>query len=148
MSLSNAYKTDSTLEVEGVPFTVLDAPNEDGTFPTFILGRTSKSNKPYQAALTKATAHLQRAMQLKQDVSAQLEAAFIEVYCDKIIRGWSNVPAKDVTGNPDDKGYAPYTKANAIALCKRLPDLYDQLQEQSNTIGLYLETTREEAAKN
>jgi len=148
MSLSNAYKTNATLETDGVPFEVLDAPNEDGSIPTFLLGRTSKSNKAYQSAITKATAPLQRAIQLKQDVTAQLEKAFLDVYCDTILRGWSNVPLKDVTGNDEDEGFAPFTKANAVALLTRLPDLYEQMQERSNNISLFLEATREEAAKN
>lgn len=148
MSLSNAYKTDLELEVNGIPVEMPNAVNEDGTVPTFIVGRTSKTNKQYQAAITKAAAPFQRAIQLKADVSAQLEKAFLDVYCSHILRGWSNVLMADVTGNPEDKGFADFNKQNAIALLTRLPDVYDFLQEQSNTAALFLESTREESAKN
>lgn len=148
MSLSNAFKTDSDLEINGIEVQAPGAVNDDGSVPTFVIGRTSKNNKPYQAALTKAAAPYQRQIQLKVDVSAQLERAFLEVYCAYVLRGWSNVLMSDVTGNKDDKGFAECNKQNAIALFTRLPDLYDFLQEQSNTAALFLEATREESAKN
>jgi hypothetical protein len=146
MSLSSEFKTDSAKEVEGIEVQI--GRNDDGSVPTFVIGRSSKTNKPYQAALTKAAAPFQRQIQLKVDVSAQLEKAFLEVFCGYILRGWSNVLKSDVTGNADDKGLAEFSKANAIALFTRLPDLYEFLQEQSNTASLYLETVREESAKN
>lgn len=148
MSLSSAFKTDAKKEVDGITVEFPNAVNEDGTVPAFIVGRTSKTNKQYQAALTKAAAPYQRQLQLKVDVSAQLEKAFLDVYCATILRGWSNVPMADVTGNPEDKGYADFSKQNALALLGRLPDVYDYLQEQSNTAALFLEETREESAKN
>lgn len=148
MSLSKEYKTDSDLEIKGVPVEFPNAANEDGSIPTFIVGRTSKSNKTYQAALTKAAAPYQRQIQLKVDVSAQLEKAFLGVYVDTILRGWSNIPMSDVTGNESDKGYADFNKQNAVALLTRLPDVYDFLQEQSNSAALFLESVREESAKN
>lgn len=148
MSLSSAFKTDPEREVNGISVEAPGVVNDDGSVPTFIIGRTSKTNKQYQAALTKAAAPYQRQIQLKVDVSAQLEKAFLEVYCAYILRGWSNVLMADVTGNPEDKGFADCNKQNAVALFTRLPDLYDFLQEQSNTAALFLEGSREESAKN
>lgn len=146
MSLSREYKTDSEKEISGVPVEV--GHNDDGSIPTFILARASKTNKAYQAALTKAAAPFQRQIQLKIDVSVQLEKAFMEVFCDTVLRGWSNVLMSDVTGNEADKGFADFSKNNATLLFKRLPDLYDYLQEQSNSASLFLDATREESAKN
>lgn len=146
MSLSREYKTDSEKEVSGVPVEV--GQNDDGSIPTFILARASKTNKAYQAALTKAAAPFQRQIQLKIDVSVQLEKAFMDVFCDTVLRGWSNVLMSDVTGNESDKGFADFSKQNATLLFKRLPDLYDYLQEQSNSASLFLDATREESAKN
>lgn len=148
MSLTQSYKTDLEKETNGVPVEFTDAPNKDGSFPTFILGRASKGNKVYQAALTKASAPFQRQLQLKIDVSAALEKAFLGVFCSTLLRGWSNVLLSDVTGNEADEGYAEFSKQNAEMLLTRLPDIYDYLQEQSNTIALFLETQREESAKN
>ncbi|URA06917.1 tail chaperonin [Xanthomonas phage Pfeifenkraut] len=146
MSLSREYKTDSEKEVSGVPVEV--GQNDDGSIPTFILARASKTNKAYQAALTKAAAPFQRQIQLKIDVSVQLEKAFMDVFCDTVLRGWSNVLMSDVTGNESDKGFADFSKQNATLLFKRLPDLYDYLQEQANSASLFLDATREESAKN
>lgn len=146
MSLSREYKTDSEKEVAGVPVEV--GQNDDGSIPTFVLARASKTNKAYQAALTKAAAPFQRQIQLKIDVSVQLEKAFMDVFCDTVLRGWSNVLMSDVTGNESDKGFADFSKQNATLLFKRLPDLYDYLQEQSNSASLFLDATREESAKN
>lgn len=147
MSLSKQFLTDSELENKGVAVTVGDA-NPDGTFATFIIARASKSNKAYQAALTKAAAPYQRQLQLKIDVSAQLEKAFMGVFCDTVLRGWSNVLKSDVTGNENDTGYIEFNKQNAIALFERMPDLYDFLQEQANSASLFLEVVREGSAKN
>lgn len=147
MGLSKQYKTDNELEVGGVEVTAGD-PNPDGTLATFIIARASKSNKAYQAALTKAAAPYQRQIQMKIDVSAQLEVAFMDVFCDTVLRGWSNVLKADITGNESDTGYIEFSKQNAKLLFKQLPELYDFLQEQANSASLFLEATREESAKN
>lgn len=147
MSLSKQYQTNNELENNGVPVTVGDE-NHDGSFATFILARASKTNKAYQAALTKAAAPFQRQLQLKIDVSAQLEKAFMGVFCDTVLRGWSHVLKADVTGVETDEGFIEFNKQNAIALFTRLPELYDFLQEQANSASLFLEATREESAKN
>lgn len=147
MGLSSQFRTDNEREANGVNVEVGEK-NEDGTFSTFVIARASKANKAYQAALTKAAAPFQRQIQLKMDVNAQLEKAFMGVFCDTILRGWSNILKADVTGNKDDAGYIEFSKQNAIALFERMPDLYDYLQEQANNTSLFLEATREESAKN
>lgn len=147
MGLSSQYKTDTDRETNGVEIEVGDA-NKDGSYPTFVLARASKTNKVYQAALTKAAAPFQRQIQLKIDVSAQLEKAFMDVFCDTVLRGWSNVPKADMTGVESDEGYIEFNKQNAKALFERLPELYDFLQEQASSASLFLEATREESAKN
>lgn len=147
MSLSSEYKTDREKEANGIPVEV--GSNEDGSTPTFVIARASKTNKAYQAALSKGSAPYQRQIQLKHDnIGEQLEKVFLDVFCTTIVRGWSNVLMADVTGNPADKGFADFSKQNAVALFKRLPDLYDYLQEQSNSISLFIEEVREESAKN
>lgn len=147
MGLSKQYQTNNELENSGVPVSAGDA-NPDGSFAEFIIARASKTNKAYQAALTKAAAPYQRQIQMKIDVSAQLEKAFMGVFCDTVLRGWSNVLKSDVTGNEADTGFIEFSKQNAIALFDRLPELYDFLQEQANSASLFLEATREESAKN
>lgn len=147
MSLSKQYKTNNALETEGVAVPIGE-PNEDGSIPTLVIGRTSKSNKPYQAALSKAAAPFQRQLQMKVDVSQQLEKAFMEVFCDTILRGWSNILLSDVTGNETDTGYAEFSKQNALSLFNRLPDIYEFAQEQASNVSLFLEHSREENAKN
>jgi hypothetical protein len=148
MSLSNTFKADSEKEVNGTPVEILESPNADGTIPTFVIARMSKSNKAYQAALTKAAAPYQRQLSLKIDCSAALEVAFREVFAAHIVKGWSNVPMSDVTGNPADEGYCSYSKQHAVALLSRLPDLYDRLQGEADNMANFLEGTREEVAKN
>lgn len=148
MSLTSAYKTDAELETNGIPVEMPGVVNDDGSVPTFIVGRASKTNKAYQVALTKAAQPFQRAIQLKQDVSAQLEKAFLGVFIDTLLRGWSNVLLSDVTGNKGDLGFAEFSKQNATMLLTRLPEVYEYLTEQANNTALYLEATREESAKN
>lgn len=146
MGLSKQFETNANLEVNGVPVTVGDA-NPDGSFVTFILARAGKSNKNYQKALTRAAAPFSRQLRMNIEVP-QLEEAYKAVFCDVVLRGWSNVPKADVTGNKEDSGYIEFNKQNAMALFNRLPELYEFLQEQASSASLFLEANREEDAKN
>lgn len=146
MSLSKQFATDTAKEEQGVPVTYGE--NEDKSVPTFIVSRMSKSNKSYQKALTSAMRPHQRAQQLGTLPPEMAEQIFLEVFAKHILRGWSNVLKSDVTGVESDKGFAEYSAHNAIALMKRLPDLYDNIVETANSAALFREGMLEEEAGN
>lgn len=146
MSLSKSFKTDLKKEIDGVG--VSYGFNEDGTEIKFFISRMSKSNKAYSKALEKATRPYRRQFELGTMDEKKAEDIFMEVFSDTILKGWENVPKSDITGNKEDKGYAEFSRFKAVDLFKRLPDLYQDLQDKANSAALFREEALEEEAKN
>ena len=139
MSLFDQFETDSAKEIEGVP--VKYAPNKDGTVPTFFLSRMGKANKKYSKALDKATKPYARQMQLGTLDEATAEELFRGVFVKTVLKGWENVRGKD----GEDLAFTP---ENASDLFKKLPDLYDDLQEKARSAALFREEVTEADAGN
>lgn len=147
MSLSDTFKTNKDKELNGVE--IQAGVNDDGSIPTFIVARASKTNKPYQLALANGIKPIQHLIKAKvNDASEKLDKVFVTVFCNVLLKGWSNVLKSDVTGEPEDKGFIEFSKQNALALFNRLPDLYEHLSEQANELSLFADGDREESAKN
>jgi hypothetical protein len=148
MSLSKQYATNQDAESSGVP--VQFPANADGTIPTFWIARAARSNARYLKALERLTKPHRRALELKTMPPAQAEDIFRQVFVDGNLVRWENVLLSDVLGEPagDENEKAPMTRDNAIALFTRLPDLYAELQETSNSATKYLTETLEDEAKN
>lgn len=146
MSLSSQLKTDPNKEVNGVP--VEFEPNNDGSVPTFHIGRMVSTNQAYQAALTSATAPFKRAIQLGTFSEKKSTEINRTVFVNTLLKGWENVLLSDVTGDPAAEGFAEFSKANAFALFKNIPDIYNELFMFSNSINGYLVDRLEVEAKN
>lgn len=146
MSLSKQFKTDTTKEVDGVAIEF--GANADGTVPTFWISRMSKANVAYTKALDKATRPYRRAMDLGTLDNDVAERIFAEVFATTVLRGWDNVQLSDVTGEESDTGFAPFNKENVLALFKRLPELYDDLQAQAKSAALFKTESIEAETKN
>src|SRR5207342_3524584 len=58
------FKTDRVKEVEGVAIEFSDAPNDDGSIPTFTISRMGKTNRAYSKALEQATRPYRRQIEL------------------------------------------------------------------------------------
>jgi hypothetical protein len=139
MSLFAQFETSAEKEIEGVEITY--GPNEDGSIPTFILSRMGQANKAYTKALNAATKPYARQIKLGTLADETSDDLFIRVFVKTVLRGWKNVYSKDGT-------LLPYSSANAIALLKALPDLYDDLSEKAQSAALFREETNEDDAKN
>ena len=146
MSLTKQFHTNPEIENAGVE--IKYAPNEDKSVPTFVIARAGKSNKRYQVALNAALKPHARAQQLGTLAPEMAEEIYMGVFIGTILKGWSNVLMSDVTGNKADKGYADFNAENAKALFARLPEIYDDLVDKSNSASLFREETNEEDAKN
>lgn len=146
MSLSNQFKTDKKAETEGIR--VEYAENEDGTIPTFIIGRANRTNRRYSQALERLTKPHRRALEMKTLPKEKAEEIWRDVFIEGNLHGWENVRNSDVTGNKQDEGYAEFTKDNAISLFKNLPDLYDDLSARANDAANFRVESMEEEAKN
>ncbi|MCB1238982.1 MAG: hypothetical protein KDB30_04810 [Tetrasphaera sp.] len=139
MTLYNQFATDREKETDGVE--VSYAPNEDGTVPTFVVARTSKTNKQYTKALEKAIRPYKRQIDLGTMDNDVAEEIFRTVFAKTILKGWSGIQDKD--GNE-----FPYTTANAIKLLTDLPDLYEDLQERAKSAAAFKQESLEDDAKN
>lgn len=146
MSLSAQFKTDETKESNGVPIRL--APNDDGSVPTFYVSRMGKTNKDYMKALERAIRPVQTRIDRKTLPREESEAILLDVFVKHVLKNWENVELADVTGNADDKGFAPYNPANAKKLFDRLPDLYDDLTQQANEAANFRDAELEDSAKN
>lgn len=146
MSLSKQFHTNPEAEQEGA--WVDYGPNADKTVPGFKLSRMAKSNKRYTKTLDRVTKPHRRSIELETMDNDQAEEMFAEVFVETILLDWRNIPLSDVTGNADDKGFADFTKANALALFKRLPELYEDLQDKAKKASLFRDEALEREAKN
>lgn len=138
-----ALKTNTAKENNGIPVTLDDQPNEDGTVPTFILSRMGKGNKAYSKALETATRPFRRQMELgtmKNDVAEKL---FRQVFADSIVKGWENVQ--------DEQGVViPFSSANVLSLIEKegMDDLYQLLQQEASLAANFRDNALEAEAKN
>lgn len=135
------FKTDRVKEVEGVAIEFSDAPNDDGSIPTFTISRMGKTNRAYSKALEQATRPYRRQIELKIFKEETAESVFMGVFVDTILTGWQHVR------NERDEPI-PYNKQNAIMLMSELPDVYERLQEEAKLASNFREAELEEEAKN
>jgi hypothetical protein len=139
MSIFKQFGTDKKLEQDGV---LVEYPaNEDGSIPSFKLARMCRSNKRYMKAVEAATRPHKRAIELGTIKPETAEEVFLDVFVGTILLGWDNITGLD--------GKAIlFNKENAKDLMKKLPDLYDDLQEKAKNMSLFLESEMEQEAKN
>jgi len=148
MSLRNTFKTDKTLEVEGVEIEV--GMNEFNNKPiTIRISRMSRSNKRYTKALEKVTRPHQSAIQ-NESLDNELAAKMMQgVFVDTILLGWGNVPKFDLTGVEADKSeILEFSRDTALELFAEMPDLYDDWEERAKKSSAFREKDKEDAAGN
>lgn len=147
MGLRKNFKTDVTLENEGVEIQV--DMNEHNNQPILIVvSRMGKTNKRYAKQLEEVTRPHQTAIAnetLDNDLGAQL---LREVFVDTVLLGWSNLPKSELTGDPKDTADLPYTRENALALFAEMPDLYDDWEARAKKASNFREAARKANAKN
>ena len=150
MSLRKQFKTDESAEVEGFELKLDEAPNEDGSIPVFILSRMGNSNKGYTKALEVATRPYRRQIELGTMNNDKAEEIFKEVFVNNVLKGWRNVSAADVFNDDSAKGFAEFSKSNALALLNQpgMRDLYTRLQEEAKEAANFRAVSLEEEAKN
>jgi hypothetical protein len=140
MSLYKAFGTNKIKENKGIPIEY--APYADGRVPTFYVARQARGNTKYRRCLKELYKPYQKQLRagipLQDDVSEKLgKIAFIR----GCLAGWQNICDKD--GNEIE-----FSEKAAEALFSDLPDLLDDLMEQSTNITNYQDETVEEDAKN
>jgi len=146
MSLTQQFKSDEKKIQNGVP--VYYAANPDQTIPTFYISRASTANKDYTKELRRTFKPHETAMRLKQLNDEKAGELLKQVFAKTVLRGWENVPKSDVTGNKEDTGYSEFNVENAMKLFENLPELFEDLQAQSNDAALFRNEDLEANAKN
>jgi hypothetical protein len=138
-SLFRQFKTDAMKEQEGV--LVKYGENDDKTVPAFRLLRRNATNQRYAKSLERETAPYRRLIDLGTLDNKTAQKVFTRVFCTSVLIGWENVQ--------DEEGkIIPFNIENAIMLMDKLPDLYEDLSQQSVKVALFRQDALEADAKN
>ena len=149
MSLYKQFKTDNTLEKDGILLEYGE--NSKGKPICIRVARAGGSNNAYAKRMEARVKPYRRQIQTETMESALVERIVKEVYAETVVLGWEHVefPVLDAQGNPTDKfEELPYTTENCIRLFDDLPDLFLDIQEQSQRAALFRAEVREADAKN
>lgn len=139
MSIYSMYKTDKAKEENGIwiPF----GKTEEGQEISFKIARASKTNAKYSKALERLMKPYQKQIRLNTLSDDVANNVMIEAFCEGILLDWKGI-------YDEDGKEMKYSKENAIKLMNDLPDLFNDLQEQSNSMTLFKEEELQENAKN
>lgn len=141
MSLRKTFKTDQRAETEGVEVEV--AVNDHNNEPIKIrIARMSSSNKRYTKELNKVTKPHMSAIQNDAFDNDLARGMLQKVFVDTILLGWSNLPKSELTGNDADTEDLEFTRENALALFKEMPDLYDDWESRAQKAAAFREAER------
>lgn len=147
MSLRKTFKTDHAAEIDGVEVEV--AVNDHNNQPICIrIARMSSTNKRYTKALNKVTKPHMSAIQNDAFDNDLARKMLQGVFVDTILLGWTNLPKSELTGNEADTEDLEFTRENALALFKEMPDLYDDWEARAQKASAFREAEREATAGN
>lgn len=139
-SLYNSFKTNKQKENSGVA--IKYAPNEDGTTPTFWVGRMSDTNKRYQKVSKELYRPYRKSKAAMKSLTDEVATDLLKKgFIKGCLRKWENV--QDMNGN-----VLEFSEENAYKLFDDLPELLDNLMEQAMDISLFQDEQLEEEVKN
>lgn len=139
MSLYNSFKTDPQIETGGVHLQYGET--KAGKPITIKIARAGGANTAFQRKLEAATKPYKRQLQMDMMDIKQLERILRQVYAEAVVLGWENVEG------PDGK-QIPFSVENCVKLFTDLPDLFADVQAQSQSIALFREQLRENDSGN
>jgi hypothetical protein len=145
MSLKELYKTDPTLEKDGV---WLDFGETEGDDPQPIrikISRAGGGNRAFQKFTERAMAPHKRALQRDELANSIIDRITKQAYATTIVKEFLNVDVEDEEGN---SSIVAYTPANALLLFDQLPAIFEEIVRASIQNRIWLETVREEDQKN
>jgi len=143
MSMYGQFSTNATVEQRGI---ILDY----DAFQVRI-ARAGGANEKYSKALETKTRPHRRALQLGSLPESLATKMLHEVYAETVVLGWQTKNDKGVLvdGIEGPKGdILPVTQENLIATFKALPDLFADIQLQSNNAAMFREQLLEDDSKN
>lgn len=133
-SIYNKFGTDKKAEQEGI---VLDY----GDGMEIRIARAGGSNVKFEKAVQQRMRKF--GLQAKHDLlePEQQREIFRDVLAETVVLGWEGM--YDLDGDE-----IPFTKENCIQLFKDLPDLFDDVLEQSRKSSLFKQAALEDEAGN
>lgn len=133
-NIYSKFATDKNLEQAGI---VLDF----GDGVEFKIARAGGSNVRFEKAVAQKMRKFE--LQRKHDNldPEQMRTVFREVLAETVVLGWKGVTDRE--GNE-----LPFTRENCIKLFTDLPDLLDEVLEQSRKSTLFKQELLEDEAKN
>lgn len=143
MSMYKTFQTNSDLEKAGI---VLDY----GDFRVTV-ARAGGSNKNFSKVLEFRTRPVKRAIQTETLPLERQEEIMMEVYAQAVIIDWEVKSAEGVWSKGienEDGDIIPVTTENLVDTFKKLPDLFKDIQEQSNKAVLFRKQIDLEDSKN
>lgn len=128
MGLYDAYETNKNLEREGI---ILDYGTNSKDQPIQIrIARAGGANAKFAKVLELKMKPYKRALANDTMDNKAAERLLIEAYADTVVLGWEGVEDRD--GNPME-----FSKENVVKLFTDLPDLFIDVQQQSQKSALF-----------
>lgn len=134
MNLYNTFETDKNLERDGI---VLDYGFNSKQQPVQIrIARAGGANARFAKVLEQKMKPYKRAIANDTMDNKVAEKLLVEAYADAVILGWEGVEDRD--GNPLE-----FTRDNVVKVLSDLPDLFLDIQAQSQKSALFRAEVRE-----
>jgi hypothetical protein len=140
MSLFTAYKTRASSK-SGIAARFENAPNPDGTFPTFFITHAHTSNPEYSAAVEKVFKPHRKAVQNETLSNDTLQKLMVTAFVEANLKGWENVYNEHGT-------LLEFSKTDAVNLLLALPIVFEKLSDMSKDYSLFLEENKAAALGN
>jgi hypothetical protein len=139
MSIYKQFETDKECEQKGVWLPV--GVNEDGSKAMIRIARAGGSNQKYQKVLEVRTKPYRRMIQNDILEVKVADEVMVEVFADAVVLAWEGI--LDREGKP-----IPFSRENVVKLFKELPDLFNDVREQSTKSALFRKDVLEAEGKN
>lgn len=139
MNLYNTFETNKDLEKDGI---LLDYGFNSKNEPVQIrIARAGGSNVRFAKTLEQRMRPYKRAIANDTMDNKVAEKLLMEAYADAVILSWEGVEDRD--GQPLE-----FTRDNVLKVLQDLPDLFVDIQQQSQKVALFRADLREEEAGN
>lgn len=147
MSLRSTFKTDRSLETDGVEVPV-DINEHNGEPITINISRMGTSNKKYTKRLEAVMQPHQAALNNDSMPNELAGKLLRQVFVDTVLNGWNNLPKSELTGDDKDTELLEFNRENALALFEEMPELYTDWSERAKKAATFREAVRNDIAKN
>jgi len=134
------FSTDADLEVQGIEI-------DYGDF-WFKIRRAGGNNKRFGERCSELMKPLRRAIQTETADPKMLDRLTLEAFAETVLVSWGSKLHGDGFMVGPDNSKLEFTKDNIVQLLQDLPDLAEDLLQQSRRVALFRKTAAEADAGN